>query len=159
MANSIHIDLYNNYAEKNRVNKTAYIHKVDSVVGTFRGEVNVTSLSIILDGLNDKTFNYVYIAEFSRYYFVENITYLSSKRMRVTLLVDVLYTYREYLYTLEAYIDRNEAEYNGDLVDKKLPVMSGYDIRTDIGLDNELFTLNGGSYILNGLFLGTRSKT
>mgnify|MGYP003288736471 CR=1 FL=1 len=61
--------------------------------------------------------NYAYIPDFGRYYFITNIESIRNNLWRLTMHVDVLFTYRAEILTNNAIIERNENEYDLKLND------------------------------------------
>ena len=115
------ITLYSNIAEPNRVDKSSMLSYVGELTGTLREECSIVSPSILIEMSTLPTFNYVFIVPFNRYYFVRSITSVRTNLWRVDLDVDVLYTYRTSIQGLDAYIARQEFDYNDELVDTQLP--------------------------------------
>lgn len=69
-----------------------------------------------------RMFNYAYIEEFQRYYFVENIVELPANILEVTMHVDVLQTYVSDINGITTLILRQENIYNPYFVDEELLV-------------------------------------
>lgn len=65
--------------------------------GDFNSNVDVVRPSITCHGAYDFSSNYVHIPAFGRWYFLENVDLLSNKRFTVSLAVDVLQSFKEYL--------------------------------------------------------------
>lgn len=65
-------------------------------------------------------FNYAYIPEFSRYYFVNDWLY-STGLWRASLSVDVLASFRSYIGSQKQYILRSAAKSDGKIVDTLYP--------------------------------------
>ena len=61
--------------------------------------------------------NYVKITDFSRWYFINDITLDSGNRMILSCIVDPLYTYSEYIDDLVCTIVRNENAPDNYMVD------------------------------------------
>ena len=69
-----------------------------------------------------RMFNYAYIEEFQRYYFVENIVELPANMLEITMHVDVLQTYASDINGITTLILRQENVYNPYFVDEELLV-------------------------------------
>ena len=65
-------------------------------------------------------YNYAYIPEFSRYYFIQDWAY-SAGLWRASLSVDVLASYRDYIGGQKQYILRSAARSDGNIVDTMYP--------------------------------------
>lgn len=157
----INIQLYQCTAERNRVNKTDYMTLVGSIFGTLREETSIVSPDITVEGKTLPAFNYVYIREFNRYYYVSDITAVRNALWLLTLDVDVLMSYNIAIRQCTAYVDRNENTYNKKIIDTKLPLEEGETVQETF-IDNSLFNTeiididNEGSFIIQGI--GVRSN-
>lgn len=69
---------------------------------------------------NPTTYNYCYIADFGRYYFIENWTW-SGPAVIASLTVDVLATYKPQIGAQSLYVTRSASSYNGDVIDTTYP--------------------------------------
>lgn len=65
-------------------------------------------------------FNYAYIPEFSRYYFVNDWAF-SSGLWRASLSVDVLASWKSYIGEQKQYVLRSSARYDGNIIDTLYP--------------------------------------
>ena len=83
-------------------------------------------------------FNYAYIEDFNRYYFIEDIVSLRNNLWELTMSIDVLMTYRLGILNLRGFIDRSQSLYNDRLIDKKRIIEQGYDIE-NVEIPNEVF--------------------
>ena len=63
--------------------------------------------------------NYMYIAEFGRYYFITNRNYLTDKLYELSTHVDVLMTYQDQIMNQEIIVDRAETYYTPHIVDSQ----------------------------------------
>lgn len=69
------------------------------------------------------TYNYVYIADFSRYYFVDDIVY-ENARIYYYCSVDVLATYKSTIGNSTQYVLRSAHTYNEYVIDQFYPTMT-----------------------------------
>ena len=129
---------YINKAEDNVVHKGSYLRKIDTINGTIRSEVNILNPSITIESNSLPQFNYVYIEEFKRYYFVENIDIISNKLYVINLRIDVLFRHEPYIYKLKGLCKRNEYMYNNYIVDDKVIFKSDKTFE-EHEIDNRLF--------------------
>lgn len=60
-------------------------------------------------------YNYMYIGEFNRYYFIDEIINVSSNRWVIHASVDVLYSFKNDILLMECVIDKTESEINANL--------------------------------------------
>lgn len=123
-ATTFDIDLYNNSAEINRVDKTEYLSAVGTLSGALREECSMVEPVITFQMTDPPMFNYVRIVAFGRWYFVTGITSVSKNVWRMSLSCDVLMTYRAQIWNLTATIARQENDYNPLLQDSELPAQA-----------------------------------
>lgn len=118
------IELYQNSAEVNRVDKEQYLAPVGGLVGALREECSMLTPSIVYQSESAPTFNYVYIPIFKRYYFVTSLSSVSKNIWRMELNCDVLMTYKNEILLLQGVIGRQEIDFNPLLVDNELPTQN-----------------------------------
>lgn len=107
------IDLYINSSENNRVNKV--LSGKFEMTGTLRGETNVVNPEIMIEHANPTGYNYAFIPEFNRYYFINEFTAIRNGLWRVRLVVDVLETYKSQIKQMPAIIDKQQNKGNSNL--------------------------------------------
>lgn len=99
------LNLYKSLDEKNRIRKT--LTDELKLNGALRDASSVMSPAILIQ-TDPLEYNYAYIPEFSRYYFINNITAMRNKAFLIEMKCDVLMTYADDIYKLRALIDRSE---------------------------------------------------
>lgn len=106
----------------NSINKT--LSKAKTFDVTLREATELLSPNILVKGiLTDFVhYNYAYIPDFARYYFINNIATVSHELVNLSLTVDVLMTYRTQIKNLTAIVERSENFNNSFLIDEKLPL-------------------------------------
>lgn len=88
----MNITLYVNKSEKNKIGKN--LINDFSLSGTLRDATNIIN-PIILVELNEiSNYNYCYIPNFNRYYFITDITVIRTGLYAISLLVDVLESFK-----------------------------------------------------------------
>lgn len=94
------ISLYYNASEKNTIGKAlqAELH----LSGTLRAECSVTSPVIRIQNSSFLNYNYAYIPDFNRYYFITGIMAVSDNIFDISLSVDVLESFKTDIKKLEA---------------------------------------------------------
>lgn len=86
--------LYNYKGRPNTLNKT--LTKVGEINVTLRPEINTRSPQIkIINPPQMYTFNYVYVPEFGKYYFVSDYKFIGGNTYLLSLQIDLLQTYKE----------------------------------------------------------------
>ena len=95
---------------------------VETITGTHKDVVNVERLNIRISTQQDITnFNYVYVKNLDRFYFVRQKQIIKEGIYDLTLEVDVLQTYANGLRSLSAYCNRSANQYNPYIKDPYAP--------------------------------------
>lgn len=98
-----------------RPNNSTTKLELDNVQVKTPSSINQPLLQIA-KGNFDISYNYVYIREFDRYYFVQDITYNMGVWL-VSCVVDVLGSYKEDILNSYQYVLRSASDYNGNILD------------------------------------------
>lgn len=125
------------------------ITKIAELTGTFRDSVSVINPTIRIEYNNPVGFDYVYISDFGRWYFVEDISMVRKNVMDVTLRADVLETFADGILSNKAIIDKSASKYNLYLNDDSLKMYQKPLIQ-QIEFPNALFTQNEWVLIVSG---------
>lgn len=123
----LNITFYKNSAERNRVDKTGFLSIGYFVQGVWRESTSIIYPEVLIEGSAPVTleFNYCYIRDFKRYYYINDIIIEANGLRRYILSVDVLMSFKTQLFATECFISRNEFNYTNLLPDNKLPILSG----------------------------------
>ena len=114
----MNIILYVNSSEKNKIGKT--ITEVDTLEGSLKDSSSIIK-PVILSEYDDPTaFNYVYIDEFARYYFVNDVVVVRDGLLRISLTVDVLESFSAGILAQNVIVDNSTNDYNLYLPDDNL---------------------------------------
>lgn len=106
-------------SDDNRV-VTKTLNNLISVDCTIYNDVKILKPVLLLDyRATLTTYNYAYISEYGRYYYIDDITLLPGGKMQLTLSVDVLMTYADDIKNLVGTVDRSQSKFNGYIVDDK----------------------------------------
>lgn len=151
--------LYNISADSRQLvkvdNSTPYIEARTAVKPT--APIDIISPNFIFDySAAALACNYIYCAEFGRYYFVKNIAVDTAGRINITCAVDVLQTYANQIKNSYATILRSESVGQPTkYIDNKLPVFPSKKNVTsiimdqvDVPLNSQLSTSDGDNYLL-----------
>lgn len=145
---SVSIVLYNNSSPVNAMDKS--LSSIATLTGNLREESELINPTILVERPSMSGVNYAQIPEFDRYYFVERIESVRTNLWRLTLHVDVLYTYRAAIRRNRALIYRQQNRFDLMLDDgifrcKQNPRIYRYEFPN--GLDNFNYVLitAGGS--------------
>lgn len=105
------IVLMNNQEELNKITKNPTA--VMTLNGTLREQTDLVNPQINIEYNGTLTnVNYMYIAEFHRYYFITKIESVRTGLWRVYAHCDVLKTYSEGILGTEAVVARSESKFN-----------------------------------------------
>lgn len=95
----------------NKLTKTATGGQVFSV--NLKDETSVIDPVLIVNtSTNISGYNYLYIAEFSRYYFVKNIKSIRNNLWEIEAHVDVLMSHQTQIKTISGIVERSTTLYN-----------------------------------------------
>lgn len=113
----------NNQEELNKITKSPAT--VMTLTGTLRDETDLVNPQIIVEYDGTLTnVNYMYIAEFHRYYFITKIESVRTKLWRIYAHCDVLKTYSEGILGTECVVARSESKFNLMINDSAFKVYS-----------------------------------
>lgn len=101
------LKLYKSLDEKNRIRKTLTEELI--LNGALRDKSSVIKPTILIQ-TDPLDYNYAYIPEFGRYYFINNVVAMRNKSFIIDLKCDVLMSYADEIYRLRALIDREETQ-------------------------------------------------
>ena len=111
----MHIDLYINTDDVRVFPKQPQL--VSQHTGTIRGELNVYTPTIRIAVDNPVSFNYVYIQELNRYYYVENTIVPCTGMIDITLKCDVLQSHYAEIIECPCILERSANHYNAYIND------------------------------------------
>lgn len=125
------IKLYKNISDDNVINKTLQ-SEITLADASVRGEVDVLSpkIRMVSENNNLALYNYCYLPNYQRYYFITDITEVRTNVYDLEMKVDVLETYKAQILQLEGVIGRQENEYNLYLNDDKWSVYADRQVLT-----------------------------
>lgn len=115
----MNIVLYENYSEKEAIVKD--IQSAYTLTGSLRGESSVINPSFLIEHSNPSNYNYCYIADFGRYYFISNITSVRTDIWKIDCSVDVLMSFQDEILALDVTVsdasvgDQRPTYMNGDV--------------------------------------------
>ena len=115
--------LYSCTAEKNRVNKDKYLNSPYAMEGALVDECSIINPIILVEKDNPTItmYNYAYISEFRRYYFITNMRAIRTGLWEISMHVDALYSWASYIRTTKAVINKAQSgSYNNYLNDNSL---------------------------------------
>lgn len=106
------ISLFTCKCERNRVNKNDYLTNRFVIDGTLRKQTSATNLVIDIEKTNPITYdyNYMYIEEFDRFYFIDDISSVRNKLWTITASTDVLMSFKTDILESNVILDKVENE-------------------------------------------------
>ena len=81
-----------------------------TLTGTLRAPSDIIDPVITIESESVPNYNYAYIPEFSRYYYIDNITSIVNNIWQLSMHVDVLNTYSVQIKSLNALISDVETD-------------------------------------------------
>ena len=121
------ISLFKTASENNRVVKVLTDEK--QLSGELRNQTSVLNPTIRIESSdNISTYNYAYIPEFGRYYYITDIVSVRTSCWVVSLRCDVLMSYSDQIKAITGVVVRQESNPNKLLVDRLERLQSNKDI-------------------------------
>lgn len=113
----MNLTFYNNTGDIRQLNKsiTAVKSGVTAQVGY---AVTLTDPSFVMDyDASLVNANYVYVAEWGRYYYVNNRTMLNGNQIELTCHVDVLMSFKDAILSSDCIAERSASKVNPYIID------------------------------------------
>lgn len=85
--------LYVNNSEKNKLEKS--LSSDLKLIGKLREQSSVVNPSIMIQTTNPSIYNYAYIPEFKRYYFITDMVSVRTGLWEISMHVDVLMSFKD----------------------------------------------------------------
>lgn len=120
------IKFYNMTAPHEVVDKSDYLGTATTMTGDLRDACDIINPVIDIESSSMPSFNYLYIADFNRYYYITDIVCVSRDIWRISMHCDVLMSFASEILSHSAFIDRCETDYNTLLVDGMVPAMNEF---------------------------------
>lgn len=96
------IVLYVTGSEKHAIHKN--LQNGIEFIGSLRGESSVINPVVLIEMENPSQYNYCFIPEFDRYYFITDITSVRTGLWRISCSVDVLMSFQTQILNLDVII-------------------------------------------------------
>ena len=117
------IILYRNKSDRRALNKTLENPLTIANALLLNGNDSILSPQLILTGVNVSDYNYAYIADLGRYYFITSIDVVDTRRYRISCDVDVLMSFTDDIKNLSVISTHAQSNFNRYLPDS-VPVSS-----------------------------------
>lgn len=120
------------------------INEPFSISGTLKNITDKTNPEITIAGDVQTllTYNYCYINEFQRYYYITNISVENSNLITISCKCDVLMSFSTEILNLNVVLDRQENSFNMYYTDSEIPVMSYKFVQAKLFSKNPITTTN-----------------
>lgn len=104
------ISLFTYTKEKERINKTDYLTNRFPLNGYLKNETSVKEPVILIEKTNPALYdyNYLYIEEFKRFYFITGIKQIRCNLWEISAKCDVLYSFMNDILANKCIIDKAE---------------------------------------------------
>ena len=106
------IKLYYNSSDNRCISKK--LQNEFSIIGTLREETSIINPVIAIKNLSPIRYNYVYIPEFKRYYYINNIESVRKDLWKLYLQVDPLMSFKGDILALKVVAEKQSLLENGD---------------------------------------------
>ena len=103
----MNIILYDNKSPKNKIGKT--LVNANNITGSLRGETSISNIQLLLNIVDLNPYNYMYIADFGKYYFITNIISVRTGLWLVSASIDVLESYKNEILQLNVILSDTES--------------------------------------------------
>lgn len=111
------IQFFYNSSEDNRVDKNNYLRQAFECYGNLRDSSSIVNPTLLIENQSVITANYCYIPNFGRYYYIDDIVSVRTNMWELSLRVDPLMSFKDKILELDCKINRQEFNYNPDLID------------------------------------------
>ena len=106
------IKLYYNSSD-NRTIRKKLINEY-SISGKLRESCDLINPVLTIQQYNVIRYNYAYIPDFHRYYFINKVTSINRNLWRIELEVDPLMSFKGDILALQVVVDKQSSDYIGD---------------------------------------------
>lgn len=129
-------------------NETKIPNEGDSIDVFLKEQCSVLNPVLVLN-INPSDYNYFYIPQFMRYYFISDCTYIGNETFSVSGQVDVMASYRNEILASSQYIQRAATGYDSTIPDVMYPAKGGrHELYAGIPLVDVVRDYKQGTYIL-----------
>lgn len=144
----MNITLYVQTKDRDIIEKN--LTSAQSYVGQARGEISIENPVItIISSVSLINFNYCFIEEFNRYYFIDSKKLVRNNVWEFTLSEDYLYSWRNMIYTWTVELERAQYDWNLYFKDGEMMCIEGHNLNV-LEFPNSLPTTKHNILIVNG---------
>lgn len=121
-----------------------------NVAGHARDEISIESPVILVEtDLDITSYNYVWIENFHRYYFIEKRRMIRNNLVEITCQEDYLYTWMSEIYSWTVDLERGQYDWNLYFKDNAFMALEGYNLNV-LEFPNSLPFSKHNIIIVNG---------
>lgn len=124
------VDLYNNESPVEKIGKNlTNSHTISDVL--LKRDTSILRPVLVVNSVQDiYIYNYMYISEFGRYYFIDDIRSVNNNMWEISAHVDVLETYSAEILANTAVLRRQEKKFNLYLDDPEFKTYNNERVQT-----------------------------
>lgn len=147
----MNIILYQMLKDKDIINKEIGVNTPQlNVAGHARDEISIESPVILVEtDLDITSYNYVWIENFHRYYFIEKRRMIRTNLVEITCQEDYLYTWMSVIYSWTVDLERGQYDWNLYFKDNAFMALEGYNLNV-MEFPNSLPSNKHNIIIVNG---------
>lgn len=144
------------YTVSKKLNSTAQPAGVGTSISCkLKDRSSIINPTIVVDfstvtGATPKAYNMVYISEFSRYYWIEDVSFVFGV-WEYRLSVDVLASWKTNIGASTLYVTRSSSNYDTSIVDSFYPIKTGVTFSATSQASNPFATAFGNGYFVVGV--------
>ena len=142
------ISLMSNTSENNRIDKSEYLSVFGTYLGSFRSDISIIDPEFDIELTDFPNVNYIYIPQFNRYYFIDDIIIVRNNLYHFVCHCDVLMSFMNDILDLEVFVNRQEFNFNNGIPDLKLPITNDKEITYEYP-DIDALLETSDSYVWN----------
>jgi len=139
------IRLFHNKSPNNKIGKE--LVSGATFIGSFRDSSKILKPSVMIEATDVRGYDYAYIPEFDRYYYITEKTSYRTGLWLIDMEVDVLETYKNDIKNLSCIIEATEGYGGNNYLPNSESWVSTVKAKTDI-INFSSGLLNNGEYIL-----------
>lgn len=141
----MNIKLYYNSSDNRCISKK--LQNEFLITGTLREETSLINPIIVINNKSPIRYNYAYIPEFKRYYYINNVESVRNNIWKLYLQVDTLMSFKGDILALKVVVEKQSLLENGDeYIDDGSLVTDNLMFKTVYNFSNGFN--NTGEYIL-----------
>lgn len=139
------IKLYHNNSPNNKIGKS--LNSEVTYTGSLRDSSKIIKPSVLIEAESISGYDYAYIPDFDRYYFIKEKTSYRTGLWMIDMEVDVLETYKNDIKNLHCIIEATEDYKGSNYLSNSDSWVTSVKAKTDI-ITFSSGLLNNGEYIL-----------